>query len=163
LPHDRRQVRCSNTCLHASRTGTGLSARGRTASTTRFAGALLSGLFSAQRGVSDPLSVLLCSASKIPEIASAQSAKLICGSAALSMFSPSAPIEAISLQGQLDLVANSDSSFLLAPPSGVADDRYRLPFRNHQQAITLLVQIHVKHAVPLSPHQHIAFSQNGRY
>jgi hypothetical protein len=29
--------------------------------------------------------------------------------------STSAPIEAISLQGQLDLVANSDSSFLLAP------------------------------------------------
>jgi hypothetical protein len=36
---------------------------------------------------------------------------------ARSMFSPSAPIEAISLQGRLDLVANSDSSFLFAPPS----------------------------------------------
>jgi hypothetical protein len=79
------------------------------------------------------------------------------------MFGSSAPIEAISLQGQLDLVANSDSSFLLAPPSWVTDDRYRLPFRNHQQAITLLVQIDVKHAVPLSPHQHIAFSQKESY
>jgi hypothetical protein len=80
-----------------------------------------------------------------------------------SMFGPSAPIEAISLQGQLDLVANSESSFLFAPTSQVADGRYRLPFRNHQQAITLLVQIHVKHAVPLSPHQHIGFSQKGSY
>jgi hypothetical protein len=80
-----------------------------------------------------------------------------------SMFGPPAPIEAISLQGQLDLVANSDSSFLFVPTSQVANVRYRLPFGNHQQAITLLVQIHVKHAVPLSPHQHIAFSQKGSY
>src|ERR1700730_2440975 len=34
-----------------------------------------------------------------------------------SRFGPSAPIEAVSLQGQLDLVANSDSSLLLTPPS----------------------------------------------
>jgi hypothetical protein len=80
-----------------------------------------------------------------------------------SMFGPSAPIETISLQGQLDLVANSDSSFLFVPTSKVADVRYRLPLRNHQQAIPRLIQIHVKHAVPLSPYQHIAFSRKGSY
>src|SRR5882762_3482293 len=44
----------------------------------------------------------------------------------------SAPIEAISLDRRLDLVAYSDSAFLLPPPPCLLDYRGRLPSRDHQ-------------------------------
>jgi hypothetical protein len=63
----------------------------------------------------------------------------------------SPPIETISLNGGLDLIANSDSRLLLAPASRALDDRDRSPPRDHQQAIMLFVQVYVEHAVSLKP------------